>query len=123
LTILLHVSVSIFGDLRHCLGMGSKFDYYSSRLSVSIWRFCISVGAGKASFTILLDVSLSVFGDFVSVLGHGKQVWIYFFTSQCLYLEILCQCWGMESKFEYTSSCLSVYIWRFYVGVGLVEAS
>ena len=43
--------------------------------------------------------------------------------SQCLYLEILRQCCGRGSKFDYSSSCLSVYIWRFYVSVGAEEAS
>ena len=33
--------------------------------------------------------------------------------SQCLYLEILRQCWGRGSKFDYSSSRLGVYIWRF----------
>jgi hypothetical protein len=66
---------------------------------------------------------VSIFGDFTSVLGQGKQVRLYFFTSQCLYLEILCQCWGRGSKFDYSSSRLSVYIWRFYVSVGAEEAS
>ena len=41
----------------------------SSRLSVYIWRFCVSVGAEEASLTILRHVLVSIFGDFVSVLG------------------------------------------------------
>ena len=75
--------------LRQCCGRGSKFDYSSSRLSVYIWRFYISVVAGEASLTILLHVSVSIFGDFTSVLGR-------------------------ESKLDYSSSRLSasVYIWR-----------
>ena len=64
-----------------------------------------------------------MFRDFTSVLGYGKQVRRFFFTSQCLYLEILCQCCGRGSKFDYTSSRLNVYIWRFYVSVGAGEAS
>ena len=48
LTILLHVSVFIFGDCTSVLGQGSKFDYSSSRLSVYIWRFHVSVGVGEA---------------------------------------------------------------------------
>ena len=55
-------------------GRGSKFDYSSPRLSVYIWRFYISVGAGEASLNILLHVLMSIFGDFTSVLGQGKQV-------------------------------------------------
>ena len=43
--------------------------------------------------------------------------------SQRLYLEILRQCWGRGSKFDYTSSCLSVYFWRFCISVGAGEAS
>ena len=71
--------------------------------------------------------------------------------SQCLYLEILRQCWGRGSKFgysssrlmhqcifgddilhqcwgrgsklDYTFSRLTVYIWKFYVSVGAGEAS
>ena len=66
---------------------------------------------------------MSIFGDFTSVLGQGKQVRLYFFTSQCLYLEILHQCCGRGSKFDYSSSCLSVYIWRFYVSVVAGEAN
>ena len=73
--------------------------------------------------TILLYVSVSIFRDFKSVLGQGKQVRLYFFTSQCLYLEILHQCWGRGSKFDYTSSRLSVYILRFCISVGVGEAS
>ena len=72
---------------------------------------------------ILLHVLVSIFGDFTSVLGQGKQVRLYFFTSQCLYLEILHQCCGRGSKFDYSFSCLSVYIWRLYVSVGAEEAS
>jgi hypothetical protein len=72
--------------------------------------------------TILLHVLVSIFRDFASVLGHGKQVCLFFFMSQCLYLEILHQCCGRGSKFDYSSSCLSVYIWRFYVSVGAREA-
>ena len=79
--------------------------------------------AGEASLTILLYVSVSIFRDFTSVLGQGKQVRLYFFTSQCLYLEILHQCWGRGSKFDYTSSRLSVYILRFCISVGVGEAS
>ena len=60
--------------LRQCWGRGSKLDYTSSRLSVYILRFCISVGAGEASLNILLHLSASIFRDFVSVLGKGKQV-------------------------------------------------
>ena len=133
--LLLHVLVSIFGDfawalgrgkqvwlffftshclcldiLRECLGNGSKLDYSSSRLSVYIWRFYVSVGVGEGRLTIFLYVLVSIFGDFTSVLGHVKQVWLYFFTSRCLYLEILCQWWGRGSKLDYSSSCLSVYI-------------
>jgi hypothetical protein len=75
LTILLYVLVSIFGDiLRQCWGRGSKFEYTSSRLSVYIWRFYVSVGAGEASLNILHHVLVSIFGDFASVLGQGKQV-------------------------------------------------
>ena len=55
---------------------------------------------------ILLHVLVSIFGDFTSVLGQGKQVRLYFFMSQCLYLEILPQCWGRGSKFGYSSSRL-----------------
>jgi hypothetical protein len=66
---------------------------------------------------------VSIFRDFVSVLGQGKRVSPYFFTSQCLYLEILRQCCGRGSKFDYFSACLSVYIWRFYVSVVAGEAS
>jgi hypothetical protein len=109
--------------LHQCWGRESKFDYSSSRLIVGVWRFCVSVGAWKASLNILLHVSVSIFGDFVSVLGHGKQVWIYFFMSQCLYLEILRWCWGSWSKLDYSSSRLSVYIWKFCVSVGAGEAS
>ena len=94
---LFHVSVSIFGDF------------------TSVLR--------EASLTILLHVSVSIFRDCTSVLGQGKQVWLFFFTSQCLYLEILRECWGRGSKFDYTSSHLSVYIQRFYVSVGAGEAS
>ena len=37
---------------------------------------------------------------------------------QCIFGDdILCQCWCRESKIEYSSSRLSVYIWRFCVGV------
>jgi hypothetical protein len=50
---------------------GGKFDS-SSRLSVYIWRFYVSVGAGEASLTILLHVSVSIFGDFTSVLVQRK---------------------------------------------------
>ena len=75
--------------LRQCWGRGSKFDYSSSRLSVYIWRFYVSVVAGEASLTILLNVSVSMCRDFVSVLGQRKQVWLFFFTSHA-----------------------SVYIWR-----------
>jgi hypothetical protein len=60
--------------LHQCWGRGSKFDYCSARLSVYIWRFCLSVGVGEASLTILLHVLVSIFGDFTSVLGQGKQV-------------------------------------------------
>jgi hypothetical protein len=67
--------------LRQCWGRGSKFDYTSSRLSVYIWRFYVSVGAGEASLNILLHVLASMFRDFTSVLGQGKQVRLYFFTS------------------------------------------
>ena len=35
----------------------------------------------------------------------------------------LCQWWGRGSKFDYSSSHLSVYIWRFDVSVGASEAS
>ena len=44
---------------------------------------------------------------------------------QCIFGDdILCQCWYRESKLEYSSSRLSVYIWRFCVGVcGAGEAS
>jgi hypothetical protein len=66
----------IFGDdiLCQCWCRESKLEYSSSRLSVYFWRFCVSVGAGKASLTILLHVLVSIFRDFVSVLGQGKQV-------------------------------------------------
>ena len=74
MTILLYVSVSIFRNFASVLGQGSKFDYTSSRLSVYIWRFCISVGVGEASLNILLHVLVSIFRDFASVLGQGKQV-------------------------------------------------
>ena len=74
--------------------------------------------------TILRHVLVSIFGDFASVLEQGKQVRLFFFMSQCLYLEILRQCCGRGSKFDYSSSRLSVYIWRFCVGVcGAGEAS
>ena len=96
--------------LCQCWGRGSKLDYSSSRLSVYIWRFDVSVGAEEASLTILRHVLVSIFGDFASVLEQGKQVRLFFFMSQCLYLEILFQCWGRGSKFDYTSSRLSVYI-------------
>jgi hypothetical protein len=43
--------------------------------------------------------------------------------SQCLYLEILHQCCCRGSKFDYSSSCLSVYNWRFYDSFGEGEAS
>ena len=102
--------------LHQCWGRGSKFDYTSSRLSVYIWRFCISVGAGEASLTILPHVVVSIFRDFESVLGQGKQVWLFIFTSQCLYLEILRQCWGKGSKFDYPSSHL-VFIFRDFASV------
>ena len=49
LTILPHVSVSIFEEVMSVLGQGSKFDYSSSRLSVYIWRFHVIVGVGEAS--------------------------------------------------------------------------
>jgi hypothetical protein len=44
---------------------------------------------------------------------------------QCIFGDgILCQCCYRESKLEYSSSRLSVYIWRFCVGVcGAGEAS
>ena len=44
---------------------------------------------------------------------------------QCIFGDdILCQCCCRESKLEYSSSRLSVYIWRFCVGVcGAGEAS
>jgi hypothetical protein len=60
--------------LRQCWGRGSKFEYTSSRLSIYIWRFYVSVEAGEASLTILLHVLVSIFRDFVSVLGQRKQV-------------------------------------------------
>jgi hypothetical protein len=50
---------------------GGKFDS-SSRLSVYIWRFYVSVGAGEANLTILLHVSVSIFGNFTSVLVQRK---------------------------------------------------
>lgn len=40
----------------------------SSRLSVDIWRFRVSVGAENASLIILPYVPMSIFGDFTSVL-------------------------------------------------------
>jgi len=46
---------------------------------------------------------VSIFGDFASVLGQGKQVWLYVFMSQCLYLEILRQCWGRGSNLPHVS--------------------
>ena len=52
----------------------------------------MSVGVGEASLTVLLHVSVSKFGDFMSVFGVGET-----------------------SLFDYTSSRLIVYIWRFYV--------
>ena len=120
--------------------MGEAMLSTSSCLSVYIWKCCVRGGVGsmgreasltnsnncvgpeEASLTLLL-VSVSMFGDFTSVLGQGKQVRLYFFTSQCLYLEILRQCWGRESKLDYSSSRLSVYMWRFYLNVGVGEAS
>jgi hypothetical protein len=84
--------------LCQCWSRGSKLDYSSSRLSVYIWRFYVSVGAGEASLTILLHVSVSIFGEVMSVLEQG-------------------------SKFYYSSLRLSVYIWRFHVSVGVGEAS
>ena len=66
----------IFGDdiLHQCWGRESKLDYSSSRLSVYVWRFYVSVGAGEASLTVLLHVLVSILRDFTSVLGQGKQV-------------------------------------------------
>ena len=46
----------------------------------------------------------------MSVLGQGKQVRLFFFTSQCLCLEILRQWWGRGSKLDDSSSLLRVYI-------------
>ena len=66
--------MSIFRNFASVLGQGSKSDYTSSRLSVYIWRFCISVGVVEASLNILLHVLGSIFRDFASVLGQGKQV-------------------------------------------------
>jgi hypothetical protein len=38
-------------------------------------------------------------------------------------LEISRQCWCRGSKLDYSSSCLSVYIWKCYVSVGAGEES
>jgi hypothetical protein len=108
--------------LRQCWGRGRKFDYFftSRCLYLEILRQCWGRGS---KFYYTSSRLGSIFGDFTSVLGQRKQVRLFFFTSQCLYLEILRQCWGRGSKFDYTSSRLGVYIWRFYVSVGLGEAS
>lgn len=55
--------------LRQPWGRGSNLDYISSRLSVYVWAFRVSVGVGEAILTIFRHVSVSIFGDFVSVMG------------------------------------------------------
>ena len=75
-------------------------------LSTSSWKCCVRGGVGSMG----------------REASGRRQVWL-FFTSQCLYLEILRQCWGRGSKFDYTSSRLSVDIWKFYVSVGAEEVS
>jgi hypothetical protein len=75
-------------------------------LSTSSWKCCVRGGVGSMGRE-----------------ASGRRQVCLFFTSQCLYLEILRQCWGRGSKFDYTSSRLSVDIWKFYVSVGAEEVS